>query len=145
MTWLSGRRRRAVHAELEAALHPLGIAVDLVVLLPIGRIHRIGTPQRRGVGLATLIQMAVGAVHAVADVLGRMLLRVDKDGSPLLNQFAIGVARQVLFLGRLEVALTGTLGRLLSQLGLIVHLDLGGQHRATHGQRQQRRKQMRVH
>src|SRR5690606_10588649 len=61
-----GRRRRAVHAELEAALYALGEAVHLVVLLPIGRIHRIGAPQRRRVGLAPLLDMAVGAVHAIA-------------------------------------------------------------------------------
>ena len=36
-----------------------------------------------------------------------MLLRVDEDGSPLLNQLP-GVSAGP-FLGRLEVALTGTL------------------------------------
>ncbi|MNE55410.1 hypothetical protein D3C80_1502410 [compost metagenome] len=127
-------RRLAVHAELEAALDALGVAVDPIVLLPIGRIHGIGTPQRRGIGLATLIEVAVGAVHAVADVFRRLVAGIDEDRPTILHQLAKGVGRQVLLLRRLEHARCGSRCRNRLHLRLILHRDLGGLDRCHDGQ-----------
>src|SRR3546814_11641871 len=79
--------------------------------------------------------MAVGAIHAVADVFGGVLLRVNEDRPAVLHQLAIGVGRQVLFLRWLEEVLTCALGGFLCQLGLVVHLDLGDRKSVVVGKR----------
>ena len=82
------RRGLAVHAEAKAVAQTVFVAVDLVVLLAIRGVHGIGAPQRRGIGLAPRIEVAVRAIESVAHIRAGMGLGVDEDVVPQLHHFA---------------------------------------------------------
>ena len=129
-----GGRWLAVHAELETALDAFGEGVDLVVLLAISRIHRIGAPQRRGMGQTPLVEVAIAAVQAIAHGLGHQAPGVDEQRMPLADHLAEGIVRDRVLARRHELR-HGLSARHL-ELGLVFHGDrrrLG----TTHGQQQQ--------
>src|ERR1700678_577839 len=69
----------AVHAVAETFLDTQSHGVDLAVLGAELRIERPSRPHRRRTSLAAMVQMAVGAIQAIADIVACILLRIGKD------------------------------------------------------------------
>src|SRR5690606_675171 len=85
-----GGRHDTIHAVLKAALQAFGQRVYVLILVPIGGIKHVGSPERGGVLLPPGIQMATRAVQRVANILLGVLAGMQKNILPLSDGLAEG-------------------------------------------------------
>ena len=69
----------SIHTKFKASLDTLSIGIHFIVFTTISRIHRISTPERRGICHFTLIHMTVHTVHTITNIFWCFTLCINKD------------------------------------------------------------------